>query len=302
MKQFLLFLTFSFVALATTIAQPQVAPQGAEWWYGFKGGFIYQEGWNHFIYEKDTMVAGMACKKLIQNQYSRSNVSDPYSLFSLSRFIAQKGDSVFVYSDPEWLFRWRTNPPVGSTFEIQKYSWSSAYKFTIKVDSIKTVNLGGQSVKKIWIKGTSNVGIGGGSVVIYDKIGPEFGDFDYVICWGATDCFPSSLCKYKDNQFPLFEFSSSVCDLITPTKSPIQAGVLPVSPNPCHDILRLDVSQLESTHLTLSVFDQAGKLLKTLKCPFPTTIEVQTGDLLPGVYQYQLTGNNAVYSGRFVKI
>ncbi len=302
MKLLLLPLAFLFLALTTVIAQPQIAPQGAEWWYGFKGGFIYQEGWNHYVYEKDTVVAGMSCKKLLQNYYSRSNDTSSYSLYKLTRFIAQKGDSVFVYSDPVWLFRWRTNPAVGNTFDIQRYSWSPAYIFTIKVDSIKTVNLGGQSVKKIWLKGTSNSGLGGGDVVIYDKIGPEYGDFDYAQCWGALDCYPPSLCKYKDNQFPLYEFSLPVCDLITETKNPIHLGVLPVHPNPCHDILRFDVSKLESTNLTLTVFNQTGKLLKTLKFPFSNTLEIQVGDLLPGVYQYQLTGNKSVYSGRFVKM
>jgi len=302
MKLLLLPLILSFFALTTAIAQPQIAPPGAEWWYGFKGGFIYQEGWSHYVYEKDTVLAGMSCKKLIQNYYSRSNDADPYTLFTFSKFIAQKGDSVFIYTDPAWLFRWRTNPAVGSTFEIQRYAWSSALKFNITVDSIKLVNLGGQSIKKIWLKGTSNSGIGGGIAVVYDKIGPEYGDFDYAQCWGALDCYPATLCKYEDNQFPLYEFASSVCGLITETNTPNQAGFLPVHPNPCHDILFIDVPKLEPTNLDLMLFDQTGKLLKTLEFPFSNTLEVQTGDLLPGLYQFQLAGKNSVYSGRFVKL
>jgi hypothetical protein len=285
-----------------TFAQPQFAAPGAQWWYGFKGGFIYSEGWNHTVYESDTIVAGKSCKKLHVTIYSRSNQADPYTAFSFDKFVYQQGDSVFLYNNPNWMLRWRTNPIVGTTYVIQQVSWSNAYPLTIRVDSIKTVIIGTQTVKKIWQTGTSSQGIGD-HAVIYDRIGPEYGDFEYTNCWGALDCYPTTLCAYQDNITPHYDFTSSVCNLITNSHSPavLQQPLL-ITPNPCSADLHFDLTPLAGQESNLSIINMAGKLVKTLKIDQSERYDLNTRELAPGQYVYRFTTKQAVYAGRFVKI
>lgn len=291
----------------TAFAQPQFVSPGAEWWYSFSGGFIQAEGWHHIYYEKDTVVAGFDCKKLLDDVYTRYGTNDtlPFEKATYAKFVRQQGDSVFLFSDPVWLLRWRTNPSVGATYTVQQKSWSTDYLVDIKVDSIKPVTINGQSVNKIYQSGKIRVGtfiLGGGNVLIYSHIGPEYGTFDYITCWNSFDCFPAYLCRFKNNVIPLYEFNSSNCDVISSTQYPDFAGNLIVSPNPCTDYINFDFQRLTFLNdVNISIVDQSGRVLQTVSPPAGQITSVSTSGLPAGIYYYFISHSKGQFAGRFLK-
>lgn len=300
-------LLFLLLPSFAVIAQPQFVSPGAEWWYSFSGGFAFTEGWSHIYYEKDTVVSGLACKKLINESFFRDSPNDtvPFQKAFYYKFVRQQGDSVFVFVDPAWLLRWRTNPTVGTTFLTQKESWTTDYKVLVKVDSIKPVNINGQAMNKIYQSGkvmVGNVVIGGDKVAIYSHIGPEYGSFNYMMCWDAFDCYNDHLCRFKNNAIPLYEFNSFNCDVISSTQSPDFAGNLVGSPNPCTDHISFDFTKLNYTgDLKISIVDKSGRILHTCLASTGQIAIVQTAGLPSGMYYYFIGSDNGQYAGRFLK-
>lgn len=303
---------FTFLLLLAGIsasAQPQFLSPGAEWWYAFKGGFLISEGWHHIYIEKDTVVANYNCKKLIDDTYIRygSNDTLPFSLNSRSMFIRQQGDSVFIYYAPVWMLRWRTDPQVGDTYTMQVYTWSTTELCDIKVDSIRELDINGQLVKKIYQHGALSAGpniiFGGGQVAIYSHIGPEYGTFDYIRCWGSLDCNDSYICRFKNDSIPLYQFNNYNCDLISATHDFDWSRNLKVSPNPCGDYLTFDFGPSANlSGATIALIDQSGRQIQntTIESDYPVRIE--TAKLVPGIYFYFISHKNGRQVGKFCKI
>lgn len=300
-------LLFLLLSSFTALAQPQFVSPGAEWWYSFSGGFIQAEGWHHIYYEKDTVVAGLSCKKLTEDVYTRYGTNDtlPFEKTTNAKFVRQQGDSVYLYSDPVWLLRWRTNPAVGATYTMQQKSWSTDYLVDIKVDSINPVNINGQAVNKIYQSGKIRVGtfiLGGGNVVIYSHIGPEYGTFDYVTCWNSFDCFPAYLCRFKNDVIPLYLFSNFYCDVLSDTQQPDYSGNMVVSPNPCTDHISFDFSKLTNLDdLKITIVDQSGHVLQTAGIVAGQSTSVSTNSLPAGIYYYFISHSKGQFAGRFLK-
>lgn len=299
-------------ATATGFAHPQFVQPGAEWWYSFKGGFIYSEGWHHVFFEKDTVVANIACKKLVDETFSRysSTATTPYIKRVYPIFVRQKGDSVFIYQSPAWVLRWRTNPAPGDSYLVQKDGWNSQNFGRITVDSIRQININGLVVNKIYqhgVFGSGAVSQGSGNVVIYSHIGPSYGVFDYTTCWGSFDCYDSYLCRYKNNMVPLYHFNSPYCDVISNTHHASPDIEITVSPNPCTDEIVFDLGQTTLLkNSRLSITDQSGKLLRvivgvTASGPDNNRIKVETADWASGLYFYFLTHETGTLAGKFVK-
>ncbi len=302
---------FTLFLLCTSIhlfAQPQFMTPGAEWWHGFKGGQLNAESWSHTYIEKDTIVANLSCKKLVTKTFVRyGNQGGPFNLVIFSQFVRQQGDSVFLYNQP-WKFRWRTNPNVGDTYNLPV---GTGEECKITVDSIKEVNINGKTMKKIYQKGKKylishpNITSGGGNVVIYSEIGPEYSKFDYLTCWGGFDCFPSYLCQFKNNEIPLYSFNhpyATGCDLISSAPEQNLNVEIKVHPNPCTDFIRFDfgaTSQIKG--LRLSLVDQTGHEIKNYALENAQTLQVETSHLPAGVYYYFGTHQEGYFAGKFIK-
>jgi hypothetical protein len=293
------------------LAQPQFVSPGAEWWYAYKGGFISAEGWDHIYYEKDTVVAGFACKKLISENFNRysSNDTVPFNITYQAKFVRQQGDSVFLYNNPSWMLRWRTNPNVGDTYTMPIESSSNQMVCFIKVDSIKNIDINGQAMKKIYQSGritflnNPNIYAGGGNVEIYSHIGPSYSTFDYITCWGAFDCYPSNLCRFKNDITPLYQFNSAHCEVITSTQNPDIGSNLVVSPNPCSDYISFDFGQLAYLNdLSISIVDQTGRLVTSRAINAGEQVTISTSTLPSGIYNYLIRHKTGAFAGRFSKL
>ncbi len=289
-------------------AQTTFAPAGAEWWYGFKGGFIQVEGWTHFIYEKDTVAFARPCKKITGTIYRRYiDAGLPYEVIQRpSIFFHQTGDSIFVLEADNWMFRWRTNPAPGETYDIPLSNNPDGFVYHVTVDSVVAATFNNQTVHKIYTyaEGAPPGQLGNaGHALTYDKFGSAYGDFFFYQCWGLLDCYPSTLCKYKDDNFPLYEFSSSVCDATQVSGTPDVAALLDitVSPNPCSEILQFDLSRRAKAQWHVAIYDQQGRLLKKAVEDTDNILQIQVIDLQTGMYIYQLNNGYQVFTGRFVK-
>ena len=311
MVRSILFLLVLFLAAQTPHrldGQTTFAPSGAEWWYGFRGGFIQVEGWTHFIYEKDTVAFARPCKKIAGTTFLRFiDSGDPYQVSQKPPlFFHQTGDSIFVLAGDTWMFRWRTSPMPGDTFNIQVSNNPNGFVYHVTVDSVVAATFNNQTINKIYIyaEGASPGQLGNsGHALLYDKFGSAFGDFFFYQCWGLLDCYPSSLCKYKDDNFPLYEFSSPVCDG-TQVSGASETAAIPgikASPNPCTDMLRFDLSTQEAAQWRLAIYDQQGRLLKEFVNDTDDILQIQVTDLQAGIYIYQLNNGYKVFSGRFIK-
>lgn len=279
----------------------QFSPVGAEWHIGFNvSGIIPSRGFNHYRYIGDTLIQGKTAKALHIEQvlFPLSGPNIPTDTFDLGQeYFLQSGDSVFVWRYDAFKFLWRTNVVAGQKFSVEKIT---GIYYEMKVDSVKTLQMNGQNVKKIWITGSSNVGIGGGKAVIYDKFGPENG-FTYFSCWGAYDCFDPSLCRYRDDLFSPVEFPSPHCLVLTNASEPeFLPAQMTIFPNPASNTVSIELhNQVEVEHIW--VFNVSGSMVLSLNQPLAHRIELDVSHLPSGTYILKLMTGRQLASGRFFK-
>lgn len=301
MRYVLLLLIAAYVNLLYSQVPAQFSPVGAEWHIGFNvSGIIPSRGFNHYRYVGDTTIQGKTAKALHIEKvlFPLSGPNIPTDTFDLgNEYFLQSGDSVFVWRYDKFKFLWRTNVVAGQKFSVEK---TTGIYYEMKVDSVKTLQMNGQNVKKIWITGTSNVGIGGGKAVIYDKFGPENGFF-YFSCWGAFDCFDPSLCRYQDDLFPPVDFPSPQCLVLTNASEPdLVLAPMTIFPNPASNTVSIELQdQLEAEQVW--VFNVSGNMVLALKQPIAHRFQIDVSHLPSGTYILKVMAGHQVTSGRFFK-
>lgn len=291
-----------FIALHANLTFSQVAPQfspaGAEWHIVFYSpGIIPTRGFDHYRYVGDTLIQGKTAKVLLIDMvlFPLSGPNIPTDTFDLgAEYFLQSGDSVFVWRDNSFKFLWRTNVVAGQKFYVEK---ASGGYYEIKVDSVKTVLMNGQNIKKIWV---SDSGLSGGKAVIYDKFGPENG-FLYFNCWGAFDCFEPSLCRYQDDLFAPVEFQSPLCSVLTDAAEPDHMPARwTIFPNPAYNTVSIELqNELEIEQVW--VYNSSGSMVLSVHQPRSPKVQIDVSHLPSGTYIVRLMAGHQLASGRFFK-
>jgi hypothetical protein len=286
--QAVVFLTvFSIVSTHQAYAQPVFAPPGAEWYFGFKDpGLIPSSGYTHYQYSGDTIILSQQAK-IIKGTTYYYDYNDPTILVGTMEMppviLRQSGDSILTWLYGQYRLLWRTGLQAGQTFLTGG--------ITMQVDSANTVVLNGQTLRRTYLHGTSpNLGPSG-NALIYDDYGPDDG-FYYYSCWGSYDCYEPSFCRYKSPQTGLIQFNGFHCEVLTAVSQPAETWNVALSPNPCSDFLTVDLTNDIHSGCIAEVFDQVGRLVKSVSLNPFTRNFIQTGDLAEGIYFCRLVSLN----------
>lgn len=296
-----LLLTFLFVScfIQHLHAQTSFFPQGTEWFYTFKNyGLIQSRGFTQYTYSGDTLLLSQNAKIITSKTYF-TDFSDPTividTIENYSLILNQSGDSIQYYSNGEFKLLWRTGLSAGATFEVEKYGLF----YTMTVDSTAYTTIGGQQIKQTWIKGT-NQWIGGGSELIYDYFGPSSGFF-YSNCWGAYDCFPPSLCKYKNNQTGVLDFNGLFCENITGVSEEFTNWNVRIFPNPFSALFQIDLQDNQEDIKLYQIYNQTGELLLSNTINALKRQAVDMSAFIPGIYYCRVLSENGSKVYKLVK-
>lgn len=171
MKRLLLF-CFALLTLQTSSAQGQFAPVGAEWWHQGKDpdfiwfGFINKFWADHTIVTGDTVVNGIAARKLETTRYAKGRTS-PTTVYIdeiKTSIIYDSPDTVFIFDDrresfiPLYVYNVEEGDtvtlPVPGAYHTLAPSMDTLFSFII--DSIRVLPFDTASLKTYFTRAINN--------------------------------------------------------------------------------------------------------------------------------------------------
>jgi hypothetical protein len=193
---------------------------------------------------------------------------------------------------------WLVNSKKGDTYT--KKSIGSVNDFVITVDSTKNVLINGVTVKKTWVTGIS--GNYKNEEIIYDNISPVDG-FNYYLCWGyVLDCSTPLLCTYKDDVTNELKFNNSCDKYLSSTNEKLEKWDFLVSPNPCTDLLKINLSNVNKEINTINIYNALGQIVISSKAESYSIISINTSDLAKGYYWGKINGKDGTFNNfQFIK-
>ena len=283
------FLLLCLLGVCSVQAQ-NFAPVGASWYYGEGsfGPFENVEDYIQFSMEKDTIVNGKACRKIVKRHQLVCNFRPEYE------FITDVNDTVLFW-DPDY-----------QEFEIlyvldtsSGYQWITEFKnelgnkdsLTVHVDSVTTQLINGTVSQVLYV--TYSRKISSGQITYPSRIVERIGDMQYMFNWspwvdGVCDGnYSLGLRCYEDSVLGLFETGiADSCDHVEPWIPGIEnqeiSEYLTVQPNPFSNSIEL-IAFNHNPQLTFDIFDLAGKQLLHGSLS-EERIEVNLSQLQAGIY------------------
>lgn len=289
-----LYLLFVLLALVKPIfAQVEFAPAGAEWYHLSASGYTTEQyayiGFTYSQYTGDTLLDGVACKKICTRLYRQeTDLAPSCNAFNVLHFIFQRADSIFEYFPdpfPRTRFLFRNNYAVGDAVY-------QSGNYILSVQSIDTLDFNGRQVRRFRIPDGPQ-----GDVYTYDLFGPENGLFydpwDFVIDEGIT-----KFRCYQDAAFSRISISNEPCDLVRrPAQPHFEVKILP---NPAHDELVMNVYAIPSENLMMTIYDAAGRFILEDRVEY-TWKSFPIAHLSNGVYLCVFRDGKSTFHQKFVK-
>jgi hypothetical protein len=259
---------------------PEFCPKGAVFYEersGFFGGSPLLLQYN---YEKDTIVLGQSCKKLLGK-----------SAFSSGQtFIYQMHDSIFGLQMNEWKLLFRTQFLVGEFLKLSRNNDT----LLLRVDSLKAQIT--PFISKIYFLSLKNQLNPWPPFIFYEKFGPANG------LWAKNTIvvpdIDSKLLCYEDDVQPLVHFTTQNC--ISTTSDPTTFAPIKLFPNPVFE--KLNIEFAENSDVNVQIFDNLGHFLKEIDAKSDFSIDVEA--FVSGVYFLKILDKKtgAVTMRRFLKI
>ncbi len=285
-----LLLSVAFFVQISCFGQTEFAPIGASWNYRFLGGWV-GFGAAKFTCEKDTLIAGKTCKKLVGLTVTDCCTNND------NLFIHQSADSIFIVftSTPVQIyFLFRNELEVG---EYVRFPYLHA-NLEYLTEAVDTLTFNGEQVKRCKLKETGSNGM---IVHIYDKFGPEFGFFAHWL-GSPFDGNDYYLRCYRDDDFEQINLSNEDCDEgLLPSTEAFDVASFNVFPNPsATDMLNIDLPENWAADFTLILSDASGKMVMKERRK-ASERQLETGSMPPGFYFGKVEAGGRAFYLKFLK-
>lgn len=289
----------------------QPFPTGTATWNVVRCWYFFSPGWyDHYRLEtdgSDTVYQGETYRKIYITSHLYHPPFDsvyPAEFFGGMRevnkqiFIFQKWGSVDTTAHLVYDF---TNTAVGDTIYTSPLYGSSS-DFTGKVvTATDTVLLGSTYHKRLLLQDPNS-----GMDVEYwtEGMGSSWG-LPFASFWGATDNSYELLCFYDgveleySNPSPSYSYCTQPFPVLTCesvagiSAEPTNELAVELYPIPANDLLYLKTAAPEKGVLTVSIFDNTGKCVKTVQSS-SGIMEISTVDLANGVYLAEIRSKELI--------
>ena len=298
-----------FISATINVNAQTWIDEGATWHYEwnetFAGGVIKIE------YQKDTVINGLSCEKLVGTEYSlvltgSNTMGIDTSSYDVG-YTYSNGDTVFYYVNGDFHILYNFGAQPGDTWDLGVDTNNLMCSTSIvQVDSIGTININSQSYR--WISVHPQPG---SSVGLSGKIIERFGSVQgYLFPTGMMcDTLDSSIIVdgirsysfncFQDNSFSLYNVSANDCDYIF-----LDVGMekhrpsFNVYPNPFSDQLTLEFDK--HSNYQIKVFDLIGKELMMMNVVGSSHV-LSTSHLPAGVYVIQVRSEDRTGTQKLIK-
>jgi hypothetical protein len=295
MKPLLLSLLLSFSFL---VQAQNWCPPGAVWHYDVAA--LVAGGYSTFTYEKDTLLDGEACKKImVSGRYypvDPTNNQDPLFTF-------QRNDTVYYHYAGSFrpVFFWGAQ--LGDTiqyFNNEIFNCDSIVQ--LLVDSVgttvinndtlrfyRTINVGGDTAN------TTNP-IYPHQILAIERLGAVNAfPIPFYLCY--TDGNDYNLRCYSDSTFALYQTNPAIdCDYLYNSISQLeQSNNITLYPNPATN--QLNISIEGQTIAQYQILDYTGKMVLSNQSN-NSDLSIDVSELVQGVYLIRLELKNGQYAVR----
>ena len=289
------------LAAGTVKAQShEFAPVGAEWHYGVLE--MFATGYIRMSVEKDTVINGIDCIKLQREKHVVGlEFNELHSMVMEPEFLAWQNDSCLFLRDGQFYKLFDFGANIGDSVVIKglpNICFSNECKVFITGKGTETVN--GVPLRYFdmkdaedseWGWGGTMVGDEAESIRVYERIGPVgsyfFPEqrclFDYAE-GGVLRCYEDHEIGYLNYTYPYY----TECDFITDLEEHFDEQSILVYPNPCDEMVYVDIEDAHGGECTLEVFDVMGNLMFTSSCD-EKHIEIAMDRFAQGVYLLKVT-------------
>jgi len=289
-------------------AQTTFAPAGASWHYHGESSPTAGPGTRYCLseVEKDTILAGRSCTKMITTCYNHHPGTNAYNDTAImpAFYTYTSGDTVFYYNEEFGNFYplYRFDVLSGDTvsYHIPTAAFSSSDSlFRVRVDSVTTLTVSGTALKKVWTSPLDDFWFHGPYAERLGALaGAELMAHEYTAGIPGSQglrCYADGLLSYSESPAP--------CDFLTTGIEKIASPEgCSVYPNPITD--RVFISMDIKGQWKIQITDALGRLkyydVYTAGSGIPYIIHTQ--DLVPGIYYMILQCDEASFVKKMVKL
>lgn len=281
--------------LCPTLHAQVWCPPGAEWHFEHWGQFGNQLGSVHVQYAADTMVQGVAAKRLSSTASGYDFlIGQPY-VFDLPNIITKSDQAqVSRWNGTDWVLLFDLDVPIGGQWTL---SGENFIDRAVTVLSTGTVFIQGEPLAFSTVSFTPPFGSLATDSVI-ERIG-----FTHLFLEPsrtvALDGDVFGLRCYSDEDIFYSNTGALACDFILGSADPADAIDFYMFPNPAMNQLNV-VLPTGSSNALVMVFDSQGKLVLQQDVHANTTT-VDIGALAPGLYMLRVRAGAKEFGRSFVK-
>ena len=296
MKYQLLLSVFLCAGISLPAQVTEFSPAGAEWFYKTTSGYTSAaesfSGYTHVQYAGDTLLDGRVCKKMCSVLYlTAGNPALDCSSAAGFRFLFQQSDSIFEYlpqaTTDKLRFLFRNQYALGDVVH-------SLMDAPLTIQSIDTLELNGQSVRRFWVGDAGNPQ----RSVLYDLFGPANGIFTFDTWDEVVDDGVVDLRCYQDNAFAKTNLNNEECDRIAqPWSTHFEVDILP---NPVHTELQVFVRGQPLDEIRFSLWDATGNLMQEEQLNMQMK-KIPVAQLPAGMYWIVFQDSQSSFYQKFIK-
>ncbi len=309
----IVFITFCLFIGKSATAQTEFAPLGAEWYYGSTGNFN-KIHYSNLVVEKDTLINDISCRKIV-GTYVRvngdSSILDPL-------YVYDNKDTIFYYNvlfskfTPLYIFNVKKGDTL--TYYVSYYYYYPHYfegptppppppppdsLFKVKVDSIQTLNIAGQNLKRVWtsqansgwrLRGSYTEKIGSTFLLVPNHPGAAIPEDVEV----SLRCYKDSLISYQYTDYKCDYMYVGINEHNDHSKS------ISIHPNPSQGVFVLKRMVEGASEMTGILTDVSGRTVASLYIPYGLNEKVFKFQLPKGIYLLKIKSANGFYSQKLV--
>lgn len=275
------------------------APIGATWYYSDiydidYDDTIYITGYNMVESVADTIIEGIACRKLKFTYIDAEGNLNPYTNY---HYLYEDSDKVFCLIEDNFKLIYDFS---GDNWYAHDILYETGDSVLMEVDSVTMELYDGVLLKTIHTR----TNFDGNFYYISNKIVEKMGPLCYLFLYSGTDDShpPSGLRCYNEDAISIQISAAISCDSLTPEITSIgqvenEFGIQ-VYPNPTSSELYVQVSNLANNiQFSVLIFDLTGKLLREINVDSDNSNGINKMDInsLPnGLFIAQIKSNGEI--------
>ncbi len=284
MKKLLTLALLAFILTSQLTAQQWLQP-GQQWTFHFSGGFAGFNSYYKQIIEKDTVILGQPCQKLVFEQ-------TPFQFQPM--FAYQEGNQLYALNNNTlvgWVVIYDFDLPVGSHFSVPSSDGNGLFR----VVSYENITAGDFSLRKqrvAYLNADSTAtGMefdmleGIGNIGIFNAAEPFCSDFftqRVPFCEAAFDGFNTEFICFKDGSKSYVPFPQ-FCTLVDAPEPNAQRPEVQVQPNPAQG--HLDIKCEGGQWIVgLQLHDLQGRVVADVQHLYTDAYTLRTEEMPSGMY------------------